>query len=119
MRLEPPSTHRPSTRVAPRTIIVHGRVTSIRLEDDFWRWIREIAYEQKLTIRALIENVIASKPATWPLTSALRIAIARYWRNRNGRLFHVDLDHEARGRLPRAKITRRTSDGPRPPRPKA
>jgi predicted DNA-binding ribbon-helix-helix protein len=122
MRQEPPSQHRPSTRVAPRRIIINGRPTSIRLEPNFWQWLREIAFECGLSTKALIEGIYAAKDPRWPLTSALRLRIAEYFRNRVGPHYYVDLDYGTRsafGRRPRSQQSPGVSNTSRPPRPKA
>ena len=116
MRLEPSSTHRPSTRVAPRTIFINGRVTSIRLEPAFWQWLKEIEAECGCTVKTLIEGIVVTKNPTWPLTSALRLYIAQYFRNRDGPRYYIDLD---RGTCrPRSKQSG-ISDSGRPPRPRS
>jgi predicted DNA-binding ribbon-helix-helix protein len=66
----PPGVRRIS-RIPPRKIIVCGRPTSIRLEPDFWQWLKEIAFLRQCTVRALIDAVAASSPQE-PLSSLLR-----------------------------------------------
>ena len=118
MRLEPPSTRRPSTRVAPRTIHINGRPTSIRLEPHFWQWLREISIEVGMTTKALIELIAATKSPHWPLTSALRLNIAEYFRNRITGPYEMMIDPVYGTRRPRSR-QRDLSDTGRPPRPRA
>ena len=40
-----------------RGIILHGRPTSLRLEREFWEFLREIAIERRMTVTALIEAI--------------------------------------------------------------
>ena len=44
-------------RIKPRAIDIRDRRTSVRLEDQFWFWLRQIACEQGATAKALIEAV--------------------------------------------------------------
>jgi predicted DNA-binding ribbon-helix-helix protein len=44
--------------------------------------LREISCECGLTTKALIEGIVVTKSPHWPLTSALRLYIAQYFRNR-------------------------------------
>jgi predicted DNA-binding ribbon-helix-helix protein len=97
----PPGARRIS-RIPPRKIIVCGRPTSIRLEPDFWQWLKEIAFLRQCTVRALIDAVAASSPQE-PLSSLLRRFIAGFFRGRE----HYIIVDQLRG-------TRR-----RPPRPRA
>jgi len=116
MYLLPPSTHRPSTRTPPRSVNINGRWTSLRLEPAFWEMLREIAAECGLTVKAFIEGIIITKNPTWPLSSALRLYIAQYFRNVDGRLRFLDVEHGTR----RARSKKRgISDSGRPPRPRA
>jgi predicted DNA-binding ribbon-helix-helix protein len=78
--------------------------------------LREIAAECGLTVKALIEGIIVTKNPSWPLTSALRLYIAEYWRNANGPRYYIDLDHGTR--RPRSQRSG-ISDSGRPPRPRA
>src|SRR5262245_30866339 len=84
----PPGTRRIS-RIPPRGIIVHGHPTSIRLEPDFWQFLREIAAECGCTMRTLIDGIATTKNPKWPLTSALRLYIAAYFRNANGQRYVI------------------------------
>jgi predicted DNA-binding ribbon-helix-helix protein len=101
--------------VPPRKILLHGRPTSIRLEPWFWQWLREIAREVGCTVEALINNIAIHRDPHWPLTSALRLYIAQYWRNANGPRYYVDLDRGTR----RPRTQSRFSDSGRPPRQRA
>ena len=90
---------------------MNGHPTSIRLEPAFWDMLRQVAAECGLTVKALIEGIVATKNPHWPLTSALRLYIAQYFRN--GRPLYLDVEHGTR----MARSQRR--DGARPPRPRA
>jgi predicted DNA-binding ribbon-helix-helix protein len=95
---------------------VHGHPTSIRLEPDFWQFLREIAAECGCTMRTLIDGIATTKNPKWPLTSALRLYIAAYFRNANGQYYMI-VDQLRGTRKPRSQ--QRVSDSGRPPRRRA
>ena len=65
--------------VQPRKIIINGHPTSIRLEPEFWYWLRQIAAECGTTATKLIEGIVIAKNPHRPLSSALRVYIAGYF----------------------------------------
>ena len=67
-----------SGRIKPRPIEIHDRKTSIRLESQFWFWLRQIAVEQGCTAKALIEAVEKGRTPNRSLSSALRVYVTRY-----------------------------------------
>src|SRR5215471_6186824 len=89
--MQPPPGTRRISRIPPRGIVINGHPTSIRLEPSFWEWLREISMECGLTTKALIEGIVATKNPKWPLTSALRLYIAQYFRNRDG-AYYMQVD---------------------------
>jgi predicted DNA-binding ribbon-helix-helix protein len=60
-----------------RGIILHGRPTSLRLEREFWQFLREIAFE--VTVTELIEVIARWKGVRVTLASAIRIFVAQYY----------------------------------------
>jgi predicted DNA-binding ribbon-helix-helix protein len=71
-----------SGRIQPRAIYICDRRTprrtSIRLEDQFWFWLRQIAAEQGTAAKALIEAVEKARTPDRSLSSALRVYVTRY-----------------------------------------
>jgi predicted DNA-binding ribbon-helix-helix protein len=65
-------------RVPSRRIDIFGHQTGIRLEPEFWFWLRQIAAERGMSAKAYIESVWRSKSSR-SLSSALRVAIAGYF----------------------------------------
>ena len=63
-----------------RGIILHGRPTSMRLEREFWEFLREIAIERRMTVTALIEAIDQVKSAKATLVSAIRVFVAMHYR---------------------------------------
>ena len=67
--------------VVKRSIMIYGHKTSISLEDEFWRGLREIAAYKKMTVPALVEQIYDSR-WTINLSSATRIFVFSYFRRR-------------------------------------
>ena len=63
-------------RAQLRAIYVHGHPTSVRIEQKWWNMLREIAATNGVTIKSLLEGVIATK-GNESLASALRFYILR------------------------------------------
>ena len=65
--------------VKPRRVAINGHQTSIRLEPEFWYWLRQIAAECGTTATKLIEGIVIAKNPDRPLSSALRVSVAGYF----------------------------------------
>jgi predicted DNA-binding ribbon-helix-helix protein len=63
-----------SARVAKRSLVIAGHRTSVSLEDAFWRRLRLIAAERRLSVNALAATVDASRGEA-NLSSALRVYV--------------------------------------------
>jgi predicted DNA-binding ribbon-helix-helix protein len=64
--------------IKPRKIEIHDRQTSVRLEPQFWFYLRQIASEQGSTAKALIEAVEKARNPNRSLSSALRVYLTGY-----------------------------------------
>jgi predicted DNA-binding ribbon-helix-helix protein len=82
--------------VLKRSTVVAGQKTSISLEDEFWRSLREIAEERGEPISWLITNIDAERGKSANLSSAVRMFILRYYRDqldqRGGPVISPELD---------------------------
>jgi predicted DNA-binding ribbon-helix-helix protein len=56
-----------------KTMRVGGRETCVGLEPPFWACLAELAAERRVSVRALVGEVAAARPAGDSLASALRI----------------------------------------------
>ena len=110
-------------RNLPRNVRIAGRRTSMRLEKPYWDALTEIARREGTDIDSIC-TAIAGKLRGWGLSSAVRIEVMTYFRNRL-----AQLDAFARAALadesaPRAKRARRRdkpqelAPGTDPPPPK-
>ncbi len=61
-------------RVVKRSLVIAGHRTSVSLEDAFWRRLRLIAAERRLSLNALAAIVYASRGEA-NLSSALRVHV--------------------------------------------
>ena len=57
-----------------------GRPTSLRLEPEFWDYLREIAFMKQVSISRLVSVINQHKGKGIPLASALRIFVAQHYR---------------------------------------
>jgi predicted DNA-binding ribbon-helix-helix protein len=76
-------------RIPPRHIDIHGHPTSIRLEPQFWYWLRIIAAEVGCSAKALIEGIVVAKSPRQNLSSAIRVYVCAYF---CGAAHHVLID---------------------------
>ena len=69
-----------ATNLIHRKIEFDGRPTSLRLEPEFWDYLREIAFVKQVAISTLISVINQQKGEHVPLASALRIYVAEHYR---------------------------------------
>ena len=55
-----------------KTMRVGGRETCVGLEPQFWAFLAELAAERRVSVRTLVGQVAAARPAGVSLASALR-----------------------------------------------
>jgi predicted DNA-binding ribbon-helix-helix protein len=65
-------------QVKPRKIKIHDRNTCVRLEPEFWFYLRQVAAEHGCTAKALIEWVEKSRSSGQSLSSALRLYVTEF-----------------------------------------
>jgi predicted DNA-binding ribbon-helix-helix protein len=66
--------------VVKRSILIAGRRTSVSLEDDFWRALKQIAAERNSSVSELIGAIAAGR--TQPnLSSTLRLFVLGFYRD--------------------------------------
>jgi predicted DNA-binding ribbon-helix-helix protein len=67
--------------IKPRKIAINGRTTSLRLEDAFYFWLRQIACEIGTPATKLIAEIDKARDPDRSLSSALRVYITGYLRD--------------------------------------
>lgn len=63
-----------------RNIIVNGRRTSMRLEDELWDALKDIAQREYLSLNALFTQIDAKRGKN-SLTSATRVFVISYYQD--------------------------------------
>jgi predicted DNA-binding ribbon-helix-helix protein len=67
-----------SSTILKRSITVSGHKTSVSLEDQFWKSLREIAEDRTKTVSGLIDDINAERKFA-NLSSAIRMYILRHY----------------------------------------
>ena len=68
------------SRVVKRSVVIAGRKTSVSLEKDFWRALKEIAQANRLTLSAQVEAIHATR-TEGDLSSAIRFFVLDRYRS--------------------------------------
>src|SRR5262245_39531309 len=71
--------------IIKRSVMIHGRKTSVSLEEQFWRSLRMIASERKATAGALIGEIDSAREQGRNLSSAIRTFVLAYYVSRDER----------------------------------
>jgi predicted DNA-binding ribbon-helix-helix protein len=65
--------------VVKRSIVIAGHKTSVSLEDEFWKAVKEIASRRDLTLSELVGK-IESDREYGNLSSAIRLFVLKFYR---------------------------------------
>jgi predicted DNA-binding ribbon-helix-helix protein len=68
--------------VIKRSIVIGGHKTSVSLEDEFWRALKEIALSHRVTLSNLVGS-IDSQRQQGNLSSAVRLFVLEHYRQRH------------------------------------
>jgi predicted DNA-binding ribbon-helix-helix protein len=66
--------------VVKRSIVLAGHKTSVSLEDQFWKGLKEIAGKRLMTLSTLVDTV-DSQRQQGNLSSTLRLFVLEYYRS--------------------------------------
>jgi predicted DNA-binding ribbon-helix-helix protein len=69
--------------VTKRSIVIGGHKTSVSLEEAFWKGMKEIAADRRLTLSNMV-SAIDSERANGNLSSAIRLFVLDHYRRRTG-----------------------------------
>jgi predicted DNA-binding ribbon-helix-helix protein len=61
-----------------RSVLIAGHATSLSLEEEFWRDLRDVARRRRISMNALIASVDATRQGN--LSSALRLFVRECYR---------------------------------------
>ena len=68
--------------MAKRSVTIARHRTSVSVEEPFWQALAEIAATQGTTLATLIAEIDRNRPADTNLSSAIRLAVLAWYRNR-------------------------------------
>jgi predicted DNA-binding ribbon-helix-helix protein len=71
-----------------RRIDIFGHQTSLALEAEYWGWIGELRAKTGASLRDVLEAVAANKLPSQSLSSAIRVAIAKYFHGGDPTIYH-------------------------------
>jgi predicted DNA-binding ribbon-helix-helix protein len=77
--------------VVKRSIVVGGHKTSVSLEDEFWKELREIARRREKTLSDLVGVIDAERQHT-NLSSVLRLFVLDFYRSEVANFLPRDKD---------------------------
>jgi predicted DNA-binding ribbon-helix-helix protein len=67
--------------VSKRSIVIAGHKTSVSIEEEFWKSLKEIAGERRMTLGALVGEIDANREHD-NLSSAIRLFVLGVFRDR-------------------------------------
>jgi predicted DNA-binding ribbon-helix-helix protein len=76
---QPPARSYSMSPIIKRSIKLHGRKTSVSLEEPFWRAVLMIAKQRKTTAGALISEIDGTREQRRNLSSAIRTFVLAYY----------------------------------------
>jgi predicted DNA-binding ribbon-helix-helix protein len=68
--------------VLKRSIVIAGHKTSVSLEDEFWKSLKEIAGERGMTLAQLVAAIDGNREHA-NLSSAIRLFVLRFYRDQH------------------------------------
>ncbi len=68
--------------VVKRSIVIAGHKTSVSLEDEFWKGLKEIAASRSMTLSDLVASIDGGRHQG-NLSSAIRLFVLNHYRSRN------------------------------------
>jgi predicted DNA-binding ribbon-helix-helix protein len=76
---EPAAESHKKSRIVKRSIVIAGHKSSISLEDDFWRALKEIAARRNMRLSELVTSIDSDRAHT-NLSSAIRLFVLNFFR---------------------------------------
>ena len=83
----------PKSTLVSRNITVGGKRTSVRLEPEMWRALKEIAKREECTIHDICDLICMRKNEKTSLTAAIRVFLMLYFRASSTEQGHVRAGH--------------------------
>jgi len=76
---------KPAAKLRKRSVTIQGHRTSISLEPDFWDALGDVAKAQNRPVAALISEIDRRSGRESSLSSAIRLFVLAYFRQKSGR----------------------------------
>ena len=90
-------------------LVICGRRTTVRLEDEMWEGLKEVAEREGCSVNALASRIYSQKKSDDNFSSAIRVFLILYYRDAATEADHTEAGHPKI----RSRAGRR---GERPPR---
>jgi predicted DNA-binding ribbon-helix-helix protein len=71
---------RAKSMIVKRSIFIDGHRTSVSLEDEFWKGLKESAGARRITLSKLIASIDAERRRGSNLSSAIRLFVLDFYR---------------------------------------
>jgi predicted DNA-binding ribbon-helix-helix protein len=84
---------RTGTALTSRVLIVRGRRTSARLEDEMWTSFKDIAEGEGCSVHELASHIHSRKKEGQSFTSAIRVFVMLYYRDAATEAGHAKAGH--------------------------
>lgn len=84
---------RTGTTLTSRVLIVQGRRTSARLEDEMWAAFKDIAEGEGCGVHELASHIYSRKKGGQSFTSAIRVFVMLYYRDAATEAGHAKAGH--------------------------
>jgi predicted DNA-binding ribbon-helix-helix protein len=68
--------------VLKRSLVIAGRNTSVSIEEEFWKSVKEIAGERNMTVTELVREIDANRQHD-NLSSAIRLFVIGFYRDQH------------------------------------
>lgn len=69
------------TSLVSRNLVIRGRRTTVRLEDEMWASLKDIAESEERSVHELASRIYREKKSGQGFTSAIRVFLTLYYRN--------------------------------------
>jgi predicted DNA-binding ribbon-helix-helix protein len=91
-----------------RSIMIAGHKTSVSLEESFWKALKEIALNRKMTLSALVASIDGQR-VHGNLSSCLRLFVLDFYQPSGRKVSHPETHRPTlrrRARFPTAAVSR-------------
>ena len=84
---------RTGTSLVSRNLVICGRKTTVRLEDEMWESLKDVAEREGCSVSALASRIYRQKKSDDNFSSAIRIFLMLYYRDAATEAGHAEAGH--------------------------